>query len=99
MGESSRLLGAKEHISTRSPHTTVGENRVNEGHNIMVNDATVLAREENIWRRQISEAIQIRERCTAINRDGGHNLPAIVLEQLSYDGHQRGHMTPEGNLV
>lgn len=58
VGETSRSLGSrlKEHTNIKA----VGEHQVNQGHNIMARDATVRVREDNFWRRMISEAIKIR---------------------------------------
>ncbi|KAK2185618.1 hypothetical protein NP493_229g00005 [Ridgeia piscesae] len=59
----------------------------------MTQEATALARENNFWRRKISEAFKIRERRPAINRDLRYNLPTTFMELLSCDNQQQNHMT------
>ena len=64
-----------------------------QGHNIMARDATVLAREDNLWWRKISEAIEIRERHPEIKRDGGYSIPAIFMKLLLCDNQHLGYTT------
>ena len=96
VGETSRSLGTrfKEHSRLKPPLTAIGEHCKNHNHNIKIDDVQVVAREEHFWKRKIREAIEIRTQQPSLNRDAGHDLPAIYDDLLSHDLSQTGgHVT------
>ena len=61
----------KEHLKLASLRTTVGEH----GHPISKDNVKVIVREHHTFRHMIRESIEIRTRCSAINRYQGYELP------------------------
>ena len=61
----------KDHIKQKSPRTAVGDHE----HPIKKDNVKVIAWEDNMWRRQIRESIEIRTRRPAINRDQRYEPP------------------------
>lgn len=84
VGESSRTLATRinEH---RTRETAVHEHMSNTGHTIEWNRVKVLETEQIECRRKVKEAINIRQRTPALNRDAGTDLPAIYSCLLSRD--------------
>ena len=75
----------KEHLSQRHPLSAIGEHIQEKGHSITEEQVTILAREDNLWRRKIRESIEIRTRLPTLNRDQGYDLPRIYDQLLSHD--------------
>ena len=87
IGETGRSLGTrlKEHRSKRDNPTAVAEHCAQRLHSISEEGISVVAREDNWWRRKIRESIEIRTQRPGINRDAGYELPAIYSKLLSRD--------------
>ena len=92
IGETGRTLGTRidEHRKTAS--SAVNEHMSTTGHRIEWNKVKVIDSEPNEHRRKTKEAIHIRQRRPAMNRDTGADLPAVFSSLfLSRDLH--GHVT------
>ena len=87
VGETGRPMHVrlKEHRSQNDPMTAIGEHISKRGHYINEEQVTILAREDNWWRRKIRESIEIRTRLPTLNRDQGYDLPRIYDQLLSHD--------------
>ena len=61
MGETARPLGTqvKEHLSCRKYLSSVGDQRLNTGHQCSMRDVQILDLEETWYRRRTKEAINI----------------------------------------
>ena len=87
------VLYSKNILDSNLPFTAIGEHCKNHNHNIKI-DVQVIAREEHFWKGKIREAIEIRTHQSSLNRDAGHNLPAIYDDLLSHNLSQtEGHVT------
>ena len=98
VGETARSLQKRlsEHKKTRDDPNTVtgvGEHCANTGHTINDQDTKILAREDQWWRRKISESIEIYTNQPDLNRDQGYELPPIYKQVLSHDVHHHSHVT------
>ena len=98
VGETSRTLGTrlKEHsnLKTANP-TAVAEHSKLHRHNINMDNVSVVAREDQFWKRKIREAIEIRTLKPTMNRDTGYDLPPIYDDLLSCDRPKDGHVIGE----
>ena len=83
VSETARTLETrmKDHLKQKSPGTAVGDHE----RPIKMDNVTVIAPEDNMWRRKICESIEIRTHRPAINRDQEYELPPIYDELLSCD--------------
>ncbi|XP_038071191.1 uncharacterized protein LOC119740058 [Patiria miniata] len=97
-GETARTLQTRyrEHTSRSAHLTAVGEHISTPGHGISVDNVKIIAREDDLWKRKISEAVEIRRHHPHMNRDGGYEL-AHVYDRLllcdqawSRDGSREG---------
>ena len=66
------------------------------GHEFPLDQTKILASEEQFWMRKVKEAINIKRRAPALNRDQGYELPRIYNQLLSCDlDHLRSHGNKE----
>ena len=72
-------------------NSAVHEHMSSTGHRIEWNKVKVIDTEPVEHRRRTKEAIHIRQRRPAMNRDTGADLPAVYSSLLSCD--RSGHMT------
>ena len=97
VGETSRTLGTrfKEHCNLKTATlTAVAEHSKTHRHSINTDNVSVVAREDQFWKRKIRESIEIRTLKPTMNRDTGYDLPAIYNDLLtaSCDRPKNGHV-------
>ncbi len=80
-----KLMRYKEHTAGRHPRTAVGEHLDDTGHKCSLKEAKILDKEDQVSRRRIKEAIRIHQGRPALNRDTGLDIPAVILQLVSYD--------------
>ncbi len=94
-GETARTLETrfKEHTDGKHPSSAVSEHLSTSGpgHSVDIDDAKILALDNNTHARKLREAMQIHKRLPDLNRDTGADIPPIMLGLLSRD--LRGHVT------
>ena len=57
-----------------------------KGHPVTFNHVKMLCKDYNKTRRRVKEIREIDlQRCTALNRDNSHEIPAILLQLVSHD--------------
>ena len=93
IGETGRTLGAGVDEHRKLATSAVHEHMRTTGHRIEWNKVKVIDTEPVEHRRRTKEAIHIRQRRPALNRDTGADLPAIYSSLLSRD--RSGHVTTE----
>ncbi len=95
IGETARSLETrhKEHTDGKHPSSAINEHLTTSGpgHSVQIEDAKILAVEDNIHARRLREAMKIHKRLPVLNRDTGADIPPIMLGLLSHD--LRGHVT------
>ena len=52
---------------------------------------SILAREDDVFKRRVKEAIEIFHRAQTLNRDAGYELPAIHRDVSSRDAQYESH--------
>ena len=59
----------------------------------------IIACQEQMWKRKIQEAVEIKTKAPTLNRDAGYDLPTIFDKLLSHDRPKKGgHVTGEERL-
>ena len=91
VGETGRTLGKRVDEHRKLASSAVHEHMSSTGHRIDWNQVKVIDTEPIEHRRRTKEAIHIRQRRPAMNRDTGADLPAIYSSLLSRD--HPGHVT------
>ena len=77
IGETSRPLGKRIDEHRRLTSSAIREHMDTTGHTIDWQNVKILEREQHDMKRKIKEAIHIRKRKPALNRDLGIDLPPI----------------------
>ena len=77
IGETSRPLGKRLDEHRRLTSSAIREHMDTTGHTIDWQNVKILEREQHDMKRKIKEAIHIRKRKPALNRDLGIDLPPI----------------------
>ena len=87
VGETARQLDTriKEHMTRTS--SAIYEHCEQTGHKIKPENTKVITSEDNLWKRKVKEAIEIKQRRPSLNRDEGLELPAVYHRLL--ESHDR----------
>ena len=88
IGETASPFGTrfKEHVAiTRASTTAVGDHLKLSGQTLDMSSFSILAREEDMFKRRVREAIEIFCQAPTLNRDADCEFPAIYRDVLSRD--------------
>ena len=78
---SDRMKEYKRAFRTNSTSSAVAEHAINTGHKIDW-EPEVIDQDNHDIKRKVREAIKIRERHPALNRDRGYRLPSVYIPIL-----------------
>ena len=88
IGETASPFGTsfKEHVAiTRASTTAVGDHLKLSGQTLDMSSFSILAREEDMFKRRAREAIEIFCPAPTLNRDADCEFPAIYRDVLTRD--------------
>ena len=103
IGETASPFGMrfKEHVAiTKASTTTVGDHLKLSSQSLDMSSFSILAREEDMFERNIRKAIEIFCRAPTLNRDADCEFPAIYQDVLSRDSQCKTrniYITPKSN--
>ena len=84
VGETARKMGKRLEEHKKSDKESALLEHINtSGHNISLDDVSILAREPRFGARKIKEALEIYKRRPSLNRDQGLELQPVLLQLLN----------------
>ena len=76
-------MSGSKNIKKPRARPLVGEHIHQHDHSITMDNVQIIGREEQLWKRKIREAIEIKTRKPTLNRDTGYELAAIYNDLLT----------------
>ena len=84
VGETARKMGKRfEEHAKSDKESAVLDHITTTGHNISLEDVSILAQEPRFGARKIKEALEIYKRRPSLNKDQGLEIPPVLLQLLT----------------